>query len=66
MNNTWEGKKIGTQAQEGYQEARASREETRSEYWETDWMMAVYTRVGDGMEKHGMKSQNKERSIHEM
>jgi len=29
-------------------------------------MMAVYTRVGDGMEEHRMKSQNKERSIHEM
>jgi len=62
-----EREKSGTQAQEGYQEARASWKETRRKYRETaDWMMAVYSKVGDGMEEHRMKSQNKERSIHEM
>lgn len=41
-------------------------EKKRGENYEcrkVDWMMAVYTRIRDGMEEHGIKSQNK-RAFH--
>jgi len=62
MNNTWGEGETGTQGQEGYQEARASREENY-ECRKVGWMMVVYTKTRDGMKEHRMKSQNK-RAFH--